>query len=199
MSFLDRRLQAEFAYFRNDYEDYLISGAEPTSGSLNIIVSNGGEAEVEGLEMLVRYAVSKQLELGASGDYTDTEFTQINVTDTAYQVGDPLDFVPQYSASFWVDYSFSWFDQASGFVRFDYKKQGKAHYRNRTFGPDYRDTSDVIEMLNGRLGWERDNLSVELYGLNLLNDRGFTAPATIEKTAPRSQPRTLGLNFGIAF
>ncbi len=199
MTLLESRLQAELAYFRNNYDDYLTFGAVPGSGNLNIVISNGGEAEVKGIEMLVRYAVSEQLELGASGDYTDTEFTEVNVTQAAYQVGDPLDFVPQYSASLWIDYSFSWFDSASGFIRLDYKEQGKSHYRNRSFGSDYRDTSDVVEILNGRLGWERDNLSVELYGLNLLNDRDFTAPAAIEKSAPRSQPRTIGLNFGFSF
>ena len=88
------------------------------------------------------------LELGFTGNYTDTEFTEINqaLSSPRYIVGDPVDFVPQYGYSVWSQYSFDWSDQSPGYMRIDYGQQGKSNYRGRNFGPDYRDTSDIIDL-----------------------------------------------------
>ena len=67
-------------------------------------------------------------------------------------------------------------------------QQGKSYYRNRSFddpfiGLVYQDESDVINMLNARLGWERDAVSIEFYGLNLLDEDGSLTPFGIEWAA----------------
>ena len=197
MSSSDGRLKADVALFHSTYEDYQIVGVIPSLG-LNV-TSNGGEAEILGIDLSLVWYASEQLELGFNGNYMDTEFTEINVTSTSHAVGDAVDLVPQYGYSLWGNYAFNWSDQAAGFIRLDYSEQGKSNYRNRSFGPDYSDQSDVIEMLNMRLGWSYDDWSVDLYALNLLDEDGFVGPYEIEKGAARPRPRTVGLKLGIKF
>ena len=114
-------------------------------------------------------------------------------------LGDPLDVVPQYGYSLWANVGFNWSDNSPGFIRIDYSEQGKSNFRNRSFGPDYHSQSDVIEMLNMRLGWSHDDWSVDLYALNLLDENGFVGPMAIDKFAARARPRTIGLKLGIQF
>lgn len=201
-NFLDSRLKTELAIFFSDYEDYQIIGVPP--GEVANITSNAGNAEIQGVEVSLQYFASEHLELGFTGSYLDTKFTEINSTGSSHAVGDPLDMAARYGYNFWMNYSFSWFDDSSGFLRMDYSQQGKSNYRNRSFdnpsaGLVYHSTSDVIEMFNARLGWEGNAWSVELYALNLLNDRGLVGPIGLEWVSPRNRPRTIGINLGFNF
>ena len=202
MSFVNGRLNTELALFFSEYEDYQIIGI-PFVGTFNI-TSNAGDGEVQGVELSVQYFATEHLELGLTGNYMDTEFTKIDATGSSHAVGDPFDMVAQYSYNLWANYSFSWSEAASGFLRVDYSQQGRSHYRNRSFdnpavGLVYQDNSDIIDMLNARLGWEKEAWSLDLYGLNLLNEDGFLAPGSLEFGAPRPRPRTIGVNVGFRF
>jgi outer membrane receptor protein involved in Fe transport len=196
MSLLDGRLKADIALFHSTYEDYQIIGI--TSGGLNV-TSNAGEAEILGVDWSLVWYASEQLELGFNGNYMDTEFVEINIASTSHAIGDPVDLVPQYGYSLWSSYAFNWSDQAAGFIRIDYSEQGKSNYRNRSLAPDYLGQSDVIEMLNMRLGWSYADWSVDLYALNLLDEDGFVGPLSIEKFSARPRPRTIGLMLGVKF
>ena len=69
--------------------------------------------KLKGVDLFLKYQASEQIELGFSGNYTDTEFTEINdITGASHAVGDPLDQAPLYGYSLWLNHSFSWFDQA---------------------------------------------------------------------------------------
>ena len=197
MSSHDGRLKADVALFHSVYEDYQIVGIIPSLG-LNV-TSNAGEAEITGIDLSVSLHASEKLELGFNGNYMDTEFVEINATSTSHAVGDSVDLVPQYGYGLWGNYSFNWSDQALGYIRIDYSEQGKSNYRNRSNAPDYQSQSDVIEMLNIRLGWSYDDWSVDLYALNILNENGFVGPLVIEKLSARPRPRTMGLKLGIKF
>ena len=202
MQFLEGRLNAEIALFYSDYEDYQVNGVPPEGGFS--LTSNGGAAEILGVDWSLSWLASEHLELGFSGNYMDTEFVEINVTSSSYAEGDPLDLVPQYGVNLWANYSFTWFENSPGFFRVDYSQQGKSNYRNRAFdnpsiGLVYHSQSDVIDMLNARLGWEQGGWSVEAYGLNLLDEDGFIGPISIELLASRPHPRTVGLKFGFTF
>ena len=115
-----------------------------------------------------------------------------------------MDLVPQYGYSLWGSYAFNWSDQAAGFIRIDYSEQGKSNYRNRSLddpsvGLVYHNQSDVIGMLNMRLGWSYADWSVDLYALNLLDEDGFVGPFSLEKLSARPRPRTIGLKLGVKF
>ena len=195
---LDGRISAEMALFFSDYEDYQTNAIV---GGLNL-TSNAGSAEIKGIDLSLSYHITENVEMGFSGNYMDTEFTDVD--STAYVNGDPLDMVPKYGYAIWSHNEFSWFDGAAGFFRLDYSEQGESHYRNRGLddpisGLIYHSSSDVIRMLNARLGWERDSWSLELYGLNVLDEDGFIGPIEIERLASRPRPRTLGLKINYQF
>ena len=199
---MDNRLSAELALFFSKYDDYQINGFDPTIPAQ--ITSNAGNADIMGLDLYLRYWVTDGLELGFTGNYTDTELTEIDLLNTAHAVGDPLDNVAQYGYSLWANYSFSWFDDSPGYLRLDYSRQGKAHFRNRandvpSVGFVYHDTSGVLDMVNARLGWKKNSWSLELYALNLLDEDGFLSALDIELSANRPRPRTVGANISYQF
>ena len=203
MSAREGRLNAELALFYSDYDDYQIVGFDATIPAL--ITANAGNAKVQGVDLYLKYLILEDFELGFTGNYTDTEFTEINgVTGTSHAVGDPLDQAALFGYSLWANYLFRWSDQAAGYFRIDYNRQGKAHFRNRSFdvpaeGFSYHSTSDEIETLNARLAWEQDSWSIELYGDNLLGESGLLGEIDVELLATRAQPRTVGVKIGYNF
>ena len=115
MSLMDGRLYAELALYYTEYKDNQISGTVDFEGVPIGIISNAGDAEIQGVDLLLKYLPTEDLELGFSGSYIETEFVKINATNTPNIEGDPLDLVAPYNYSLWADYSFDWFD---GFTRF---------------------------------------------------------------------------------
>ena len=109
------------------------------------------------------------------------------------------DFVPKNGFTVSARRDFNW-GNMPGFVRLDYNQQGRETYRNRSFGPWFYGETSIIKMLNFNMGlyWTR-NLRLGVFAQNLLNDRSFTDPYFIEGLAPRSRPRTYGVEFGVAF
>ena len=202
ISSMDGRLNTELAVYHTKYDDRLMSVIDPAIG-FGVTV-NVGNVDIQGVDLSLRYFATEHLELGFTGNYVDSEFKEINAAASSHAVGDPLDLVPQYNYSLWVNYSFSWADKSPGFLRIDYSEQGESHFRNRTFdnpsvGLVYHYTSGIVEMLNARLGWEKDSWSVELYTLNLLDEDDSSTPFERQWAASRPRPRTMGINVGYQF
>jgi iron complex outermembrane recepter protein len=192
------RLTANADVFYSNYTNYQIEGeAFITPTEILDITSNGGAARIKGVEGDFAWRPTDQWRLSFSGDYLNTRFTEINVTDSTYQVGDPLDFVPKYGYTISAQRDFI-VDEKPAFVLLDYDQTGRENYRNRAIGPYYLSESDVIHMLNFRMGrqWS-DQLSLSLFAQNLLNDRGFVDPLSIQNQASRPRPRTYGVHFEV--
>jgi outer membrane receptor protein involved in Fe transport len=51
---------------------------------------------------------------------------------------------------------------------------------------------------NASLDWS-EHFSLGVFAQNLLNDRGYLDPLSIEETAARARPRTYGIQFGATF
>lgn len=195
--FIDPRLYLEVAGFFSRYDDYQIVGIVPSLGTT--VTANAGVAEIRGVDLGLVFDATEAWQLGLTGTYLDSEFTRINVTSTSHAVGDPLDMVPEYAVSAWSAYSFVWFGGSPGTFRVDYSQQGRSYFRNRSLGPDYVSQSDLVDLLNARLTWHGESLSLELYALNILNDRGYLGPIVIEQNAERAMPRTVGLQLRLDF
>ena len=72
--------------------------------------------------------------------------------------------------------------------------------RDRSIGPWYFSESDVIHMLNFNMNLQwNESLSMGVFAQNLLNDRGYIDPFSIQNDAVRSRPRTVGIDFGVKF
>jgi iron complex outermembrane recepter protein len=199
MSLLNRHLYVELALTHSDYSDYQVIGQIP--GGFENITANAGDARIRGIDGSVAWRPTNDWELGLTASYVDAEFTEINASPSSHSVGDPVDMVPEYGASMWAEYQFDWSGGGDnpGFARVDFSQQGIAHFRNRIFADTYHSTSDVLSLLNARLGWARERWTTELYAQNLLNENGFDSNAAIERAATRVWPRSYGIRVGVRF
>ena len=202
MSLLQGRLSGDVAAFLSNYTNYQIVGTLPPPAPPVTYTRNAGDARIEGVEWDVSGRPADQWLLGLSGDYLKTYFTAISVVNSSYVVGDQLDLVPKYQITVSAQRDFKLNDRA-GFARLDYSLQGRETFRNRNLAgptPWFYSESNVIHMLNlnTNLQWN-DSLSFGFFAQNLLNDRGYVSPYSIEGFAARSRPRTIGLQFGVKF
>ncbi len=199
MSLMDGRVDAEIAIFYSDYSNIQVIGLVPVGDTLVNLTSNIGEAEIKGIEAQLSWYVTDQLTFGFNGNVVDTEVIRIDSSSASHAVGDELDLVPDYNGGLWMDYAFEWSGNMPGFARLDYNRQGRASYRNRDIRPGYLSQSDIIDVLNARVGIVKDEWTVEFFGNNLLNERGFSDPFQIEGNATRVRPRTVGIRVGTEF
>lgn len=196
MSLADRSVSLELAAFYSDYSDYQIFGQAGTPPLA--VFSNAGNARIKGVDWGFLWRTGAWT-MSFNGSYVHSEFYKIDAASTSHLVGDPLDLFPKYSLTTSVQRDFSWSGRP-GFARLDYSQRGRETYRNRGIGPWYYNKSDVINILNGNLGlqWSK-RLSLNLFAQNLLNDRGFTAPLSIEDGSSRARPRAIGVGFDVSF
>lgn len=199
MNLLDNHLGLELAVYFSKYSDYFVNGILPDNIAAGDIITNGGEAEIKGVDLTVNFNVTDMLSIGLNANYVDAKFTEVRVLSSSHAVGDPLDGVPEYSFVLWLDRGFTWGGK-DGYVRVDYSQVGKSTRTNRSFGNWFTSQSDVINMLNVMAEFQlTDDLFVGLYGKNLLNDRGYTDDNITIRYASRARPRTFGLKLGMAF
>ncbi len=199
MTVADGRLSSDAAVFYTDYRDYQVVGVVNSAGVPFVITSNAGKVRIRGVELALTWRPTEQWSFGFNGDYLDSEFVEINAAAPSFAVGDPIDKVPKYQFTVSGERHFAW-NGKRGFARLDYNQQDRMTYRNRRNGPWYFSQSDVINMLNFNLSLQwSENLSLSVFGQNLLNDRGYTGANVFEGLAARARPRTYGLGFGVEF
>jgi iron complex outermembrane receptor protein len=204
-SWLGGRLTSDLDVFHSDYTNYQILGVLAPPAPPIDITSNGGSARIKGVEWDFTWRPIDLWSLSLSGDYADSKFYEINVTSSAHNVGDDLDYSPKYTFTVSAQRDFLLYDKA-GYARLDYNEVGHESYINRSIGPWYIGESDVIHMLNfnARIQWN-PSLSLGIFAQNLLNDRGLTQPFSTSTTTTetdveaRSRPRTVGIDFGVKF
>jgi iron complex outermembrane recepter protein len=199
----DQRLSAELSLYFSDYAD--TQGLVRTiivGGTVESAVINGGDAEVKGVEWLLQWAVTDALSLGFSGNVTDAEVVGLpgsGITPDK-NPGDPLDFVPDYNYSLTADYHFSWSAAVPGYAGLSYYRQGPSSFISRLAGPDSLSEADAVGFLNLQLGARFQNVDVQLFARNLLDeDRSTVADLGNRKLTPQARPRSIGVNLTYQF
>ena len=194
---LDGRLQTEAALFYSQYldmQDIDFSDNVPGRG----VTINVGEAEIQGVEWSAQLSVSEQISVGFSGHYMDTEFIKVSERGASFDstdVGDPINYVPKYSASFNAKFDFEGPMGAAGFTALDYSVQAgsvEITTANR------RVESDTLTHLNARLGLNWESFTAELFGRNLTNENDVTNPTNFNNYT-QDRPRTWGISLGYRF
>ena len=197
-SVLEGHLSVDFDVFHSNYQNYQVQGVYPANPAISY-VANGGDVKIDGVEWNAAWRVWGQWSFSLNGDYLNAKFTKIAATDANYIVGDPVDFVPKYSFTVGIRRDFS-VQNRNGYFRLDYDQQGRETYRLRSIGPWYFGESDVIHMLNFNANLNlSEDFRLGFFADNLINDRGYTDPFGNENGAPRSRPRTFGVEFGFKF
>lgn len=201
MSLLEGRLLLNVAAFYGEYEDMLqdVSRQSPVNPSLNIqYTSNGQSAEIRGVEAELSWLATDRLTLSLAGDVTDAEITSVDPTNSVFEVGDPVDRVPDYTVSASADYRFHWTQSMPGHFLVSFNRKGEQvetnrdlYLRNFTFTPVH--TTPPVSFLNASLGAEWSGWDWRVFGTNLLDERGLLFPAAQGWTA-QARPRTFGVS-----
>nr|WP_241493390.1 TonB-dependent receptor [Kordiimonas lacus] len=196
-------LYYDIAAYYTEYTDMLRRGLVFLGGDLGFqsLISNVGAAEVRGIEASLAWKMTDALTFSASGTVIDAEVTEINADDTANVVGDPIDYVPDFSLTLGASYDFSWSDSMPGFFRVDYSYRDRMPYVDLTSFPaeNTPQLSDKIGLLDARLGLTRGNVTVELFAQNLTNVNKYIDPYHGWNNANRTRPRTVGVKVGFDF
>src|SRR5690606_20018293 len=109
------------------------------------------------------------------GNINDSELTSLAASTTSNNIGDRLDFIPDYTLTASGEYRFDWGSNLPGFFRVDYSEIGPATFTDRSLGIIEYET-DTSHLLGARLGLEHGPWSFQLFGQNLLGDDAQEAP-----------------------
>ncbi|NIB44894.1 TonB-dependent receptor [Pseudomaricurvus alkylphenolicus] len=204
---LDGRLSYDTALYYNDWEDIQIFGAAPGVGIG--FVFNGPTAQAYGLDWAFSYATALEgLTLSTTGnvnvsEYTsDASFLDVNgiVAPADVSDGDRIVNVPKFTFSASANYEFELTSlEAQGFAMLE------VQYNSEREEPTSDFTAGKNTFVNARIGMERENYGIYLFGRNLTDESDAMYPAGIEAASlgftlnSRPQPRTLGVNVKMNF
>ena len=192
---LEGRLSTEFALFHSQYFDYQAADINESSFGRPIVV-NPGEVDIEGVEFALQFIASDNLSIGLSGHYVDTEFVKISDTSSSFNLGDPVDYTPKYSASITTKLNFEGPFSAEGFALLDFSTQG-GNFNTRQ---PVQVKSNSIGLLNAQVSLQWESLTARLFGRNLTNERDLLTPVRPPGTSfVQERPRTWGVELSYKF
>ena len=163
-------------------------------------VGNFGKAESKGIELEVFVQPTDNFSLGFNLGYTDAEFTE---TTGVASRGDPLQFVPKWTASAYADLTVpAMVKTLDFFLRMDISYVDDSVSRVNSISR----RRDSYEQLGLRLGLRNEKFGITFYGRNLTDDianlgdsRSLAAETPGRPRFVVSRPRTLGFQFSANF
>lgn len=196
----------EAAVFFTKYDDMLRRGLirDPVLGLVSL-TSNIGKAEIKGVEAGLTLQAAQGLTLNVSGAYLDAKVTGLATEgapeDRVNFEGDHLDYVPKFSYSLGANYAFRVAGDIPAFFRVDFNHRDEVNYTDRSSFPaaNLPQVSDALDLLNLRMGIERNNVNFELFSQNVTNLNKSIDPYRAWANANRTRPRVIGLKVGYQF
>ncbi|MEM7217763.1 MAG: TonB-dependent receptor [Pseudomonadota bacterium] len=166
-------------------------------------VGNFGAAESKGVELEFVAQPTDQLSLVLNVGYTDAEFTETVLEGRLNSKGDPLQFVPEWTASLAVAYTWP-----QAFNGYDFFVNGDLNYVDDSLSlvnsiPRPRSS---YEQLGLRVGLRNERYGLTLFARNLTNEianladnRSLAAETPGRPRFVVSRPRTIGLELSAEF
>lgn len=190
---LDGVLSGQIAAFVSRYTDMQTS---TLAAAPNIFYTdNIGRAHIKGIDWSFRIRPADWVSFGASGTVQDTEVVSVKA-NSSYAVGDRLNYIPKNNYSIFMETQGNFGNDVKVRFRTDYNIRGSSVFAQRTYNATAK--NERLELLNMRLSLTRKEYGVELYGENLLNDRGQLFPNPVN-FATRTVPRTFGIRGTVSF
>ena len=195
----DDRVRFNAAYFNGSWDN--IQVAEVLTPAI-LTTRNAGEAEVEGLEVDLLWAVNNRLALNFSAGWLNTGFTDVGDT-TTITVGSSFSLAPELSYS--VGVSYDWPITSSGSTvtfRTDYGWLDD-HYTINDIR--LQKLQESYGLLSGKVSYRPGNSfwDVSLFGTNLTDEwyqvSGFSATLSGIDQGIVARPREFGITVGITF
>ena len=120
------------------------------------------------------------------------------------KVGDPLNFIPEYSYTINANYEFNWISSVRGFANVGYYRQGPSFSVNRStvltvLNAEEVGKSDPLGFLNMQVGAYWKDLRFKFFANNLNNERRATNPPDGTNVFRKNRPRTIGIEFNYSF
>ncbi|MEP7242735.1 MAG: TonB-dependent receptor [Gammaproteobacteria bacterium] len=156
------------------------------------VILNGGDVKGRGAELEVVAEPTDAWRMNLSLSYNHNEFESVDPT-TGYVVGQRLPDAPHFNGSLGVQRGFHLGGQWNGFVRGDYNYVSGVVTQ---FGP-----LDAFDTANVRVSFQRDNLALELFGRNILDERGTTYQQLVAGGLNQTlvRPREIGVEVRYGF
>lgn len=206
-SLLDRRLRIDTSVFRYDYKDLQV---QINLGNGAYGYQNAGKAQISGFEAGMQLEAMRDLQLGLSVSYLDTEYKKYdnasiylpipgggNLSTTENVAGNRLTRAPKWSGQLSGNYErdFSW-GEMSLYAGLHYSD---GYY----FDPENLRKQTSHSLLDARLSYSplNSNLSVALWGANLTDkavERGMLT-TNFGSAVSYGAPRTYGIEFGYKY
>lgn len=193
---LQQRIYANLAFFYIDWDNQQVYQTVPSgTGSM---LTNAGKSESKGVEFELKALPAKNLETWLAFGYNEAKFIEYVKNENEDYSGNYLPYVPRYSfnlgGNYTVEVNKNWADK----IRF--------HLTYNGFGKHYwKETNDAYQdyysLLNGRVSFDRKNVTLSVWGKNVLNTayNSFYFQALGNSYAQIGKPATMGLNLKVAF
>jgi iron complex outermembrane receptor protein len=193
MSLFDKRVSVDVALFFSNYRDIQIYSNTPNGIGL---LQNGGDAHIWGIDWSLDWQATEHLLLGFSGNRTHSELVNLLPGVVVAHLGDPVDFTTDYAGRLSVTYAADLAPNLPAFGRLDYSLVGPQHETDRSEGgPPILFETDIIHMLNARVGVSRGSWSADIFSTNLLNANGVQDAVGAYGFGARPRPRTIGIEL----
>jgi catecholate siderophore receptor len=183
LALFDNRLQLQGAVFKAKKDN--AKEVDPLSSA---IVTSGDSVELTGIELGLAGAITDQWSVNANYTWLDTEITDSN---TAANIGNALNFVPESAASLWTTYNFT--DGLAGLEiggGVTYQDDVWLNTSNTAMAPGYTTLDGLISY-----GWDRYRVSLNGYNLT---DETYYAQVHGNRVTP-GQGRTFIATLGVVF
>ena len=202
--FADRKVRLNGAFFSSDYKDlqFSINQFNPQTGTLELLVGNAAEAEIDGYELELLALVSENLTFRASLGKTDFEITKLYPgTSAEISLNTKNAYTPENNSAFSLIYSAPVQNGLTSF-RVDYAHQDKS-FADMMNTPQLE--VDAHDMVNARWAYESaKGWTVALFGTNLTDERYIVGGTSNINTfghaeATYSRPREYGVSLRMDF
>jgi iron complex outermembrane receptor protein len=194
-AWLDNRVTTNIAIFHQVWDGVQLATSQPCGFQA---VINGGNASGNGAELEMTARFTQSLHGNLSASWVHNKFDSV-APGTGFAEGDRVPGAPEENASAGLQYDFKLSNTWKGFARGDYVYVGAVHY---VYGSGAREIlQGGYGQANVRLAFQRDTLSVELFGNNVTDK--YAAESTGDPASGGYvyllRPREVGLELRYAF
>ncbi|TIH16989.1 TonB-dependent receptor [Marinifilum sp. JC120] len=183
---LDDRLLLNGAAYYMDIQNMQVYEGYPP---MRLDISNSAKGIGYGLELEAQALITKALSVDASFGYSNVEFDDFTEDGVSYD-GKKSPFAPEYTFNIGAQYRM----ENGFFSRMDVVGYGKMYLDKAN-----RYSRDAYQLVNGKIGYEGENLDAYLYCKNIFDTRYDTTGYYGGMYTLYSDPREVGLNLSLRF
>lgn len=198
---LNSRVRLDATVFYMDWTDLQVNSVDLSTGTPVFETQNAAEASSKGAEVQLRAVPVDRLEVGGSVGYLDAtfdSFPEANVEGQQRDLsGGPLPRAPDWTASGFARYEYSFTDRFAGFVRGQVSYTGERYEDIAAREPFFVPAYTVVDF---SLGVETDRFRVSAYVENALDNEHYVgireSSLSLSGLQVSPQPRVFGVELG---